>query len=139
MPGSSEVTDLERQLLEIAADYRDRAHAPITGYKVGAALLGADERAYGGCNVEHIILSLSCCAEQVAVHTGVAEGCPRFTTVAVVTESSPPAAPCGSCRQMLHAWGVERVVMGNTQGEVWATTLAELLPHAFDLKAPRSV
>lgn len=126
----------DQRLLDCAATLRTRAHAPISNYQVGAALLAEDGTVIGGCNVEHIVLGLSCCAEQVAIHTAVAQGITRFSTVAVMTASSPPAAPCGSCRQVLHSWGVERVIMGNTAGEVVVVTLSELLPYAFDLKEP---
>jgi cytidine deaminase len=129
-------SDADRSLLEVARRYQGRAHAPLSNYRVGAALRGADGRVFGGCNVEHIVMSLSCCAERVAVFTGIAEGSSRFTDVAVFTDSSPPAAPCGSCRQALHGFGVERVVMGNPRGEISVCTLRELLPRAFDLEGP---
>jgi len=128
----------DSELLRVARDYRERAWAPISNYRVGAALLGDDGKVYGGCNVEHIILGLSCCAERVAIQSAIAEGARGFSAVAVVTVSSPPAAPCGSCRQMLHTWGIERVLMGNLDGEVEVMTMAELLPRAFNLKAPLS-
>jgi cytidine deaminase len=123
-------------LVDVAARYRERAWAPISNYKVGAALLGDDGKVYGGCNVEHIILGLSCCAERVAIQSAVAEGVRGFSAVAVFTASSPPAAPCGVCRQMLHTWGVQRVIMANTTGEREVASMAELLPRAFDLKGP---
>lgn len=139
MPDSETLSDVDRELLEAAEVYRERAHAPISNYQVGAALLGETDDGpaiFGGCNFEHIVLGLSCCAEQVALHTAIAEGVRKFTTVAVFTTSSPPAAPCGSCRQALSAWGVERVVMGNDKGEVVIVPFSALLPYAFDLKGP---
>ncbi len=126
----------DQQLIAAAHGARAKAWAPISNYHVGAALLADDGTIVPGCNVEHIILALSCCAEQVAVHAGVVEGHRRFSTVAVVTDSSPPASPCGSCRQMLYTWGVSRVIMANLAGEVRESTIAELLPLAFALEGP---
>jgi cytidine deaminase len=140
--GASELDDIDRELLEVAADYATRAWAPLSHYLVGAALLAEDPenpgemRVHGGANVEDIILSLSCCAERVAIQSAIAEGVRKFSRVAVHTVSSPPAAPCGPCRQLLLSWGVEKVVMGNPQGEVVVATLAELLPMAFVLAVP---
>jgi cytidine deaminase len=123
----------DQALLALARDTRRNAYAPMSTYRVGAAVETADGRRFGGCNVEHIVLGLTCCAEMVAVFKGVSEGCRAFTTVAVYVDDDPAAAPCGSCRQMLHFWRVERVVIGNEAGaEVVA--LSYLLPHAFGLR-----
>jgi cytidine deaminase len=49
----------------------------------------------------------------------------------VVTDSDPPAAPCGACRQVLSEFGTElRVEAIGPRGSV-AWTMAELLPAAF--------
>lgn len=138
MPASDPTAD-DLALLAVAKDYASRAYAPISHYYVGAALrckTAAGEQMIGGCNVEHIVLSLSSCAERVAIFTAIAQGAREFDTVAVYTHSSPPAAPCGSCRQMLHTWKISRVVMGNDRGEVRVVTMDDLLPYAFDLEGP---
>lgn len=136
----SEPTAADLALLGVARRYAGNAYADISHYHVGAALRCFDgagaERVIGGCNFEHIVLSLSNCAERVAVQTALAEGLRRIEEVAVFTRSSPPAAPCGSCRQVLHLFGVRRVVMGNDRGEVIAVDFADLLPYAFDLQGP---
>ena len=135
---ASELTVEDIDLLAVARQYSERAYAPISNYRVGGAVRSAEGRIYGGCNVEHIVLSLSCCAERVAVFGGLADGARTFREVAVFTRSSPPAAPCGPCRQVLHGFGVKRVVMGNDRGEALVCSLAELLPMAFDLEGPVS-
>jgi cytidine deaminase len=124
------------KLLDVARQYQGRAWAPISNYRVGAALLTRDGAVIGGANVEHIVLSLSCCAERIALQTAISEGHREFSAVAVFTDSSPPAAPCGSCRQMLHTWNVQRIIMGNSGGETVEITIDELLPLAFQLKVP---
>lgn len=124
----------DSELIEAARAAQRNAYAPMSGYHVGAAIRCGDGTIVSGCNVEHVVLPLTCCAEQVAVHTAVAQGHREITEVAVYTNSSPPASPCGACRQVLVAWGVSRVVMANDRGEVVVTTLAELLPLAFGAK-----
>ena len=62
----------------------------------------------------------------------VAAGARRFTAIAVATTSSPPAAPCGGCRQVLREFGPDLVVVAvNDAGERRTWPLAELLPDAF--------
>jgi cytidine deaminase len=129
-------TPEDEALIAAARAVQKQAWAPISNYHVGAALLAEDGSIIPGCNVEHIILALSCCAEQCAIHAAVAKGHRRFSTVAVVTDSSPPASPCGSCRQVLYTWGVQRVIMTNPQGEILETTIRDLLPLAFALEGP---
>ena len=57
--------------------------------------------------------------------------------VAVVTDMSPPARPCGLCRQTLAEFARELtdlpILVVNPQGERAETTLAELLPQPFSL------
>lgn len=123
-------------LVAAAVDARTRAFAPISNYRVGAALRTADGTVVQGCNVENILLGLTCCAEKVAVFKGVSDGITEFVEVAVVTVSSPPAAPCGSCRQLMATWGVQRVICANLEGERFVVDMDELLPHRFLLKGP---
>lgn len=132
----SQLSEPDQALLSAARDVREHAHAPISNYRVGASVRTASGQVIAGCNVEHIILSMSACAEVVAVYTAIAAGHRDFGDAAVFTSSSPPATPCGRCRQLLHGWGIQRVLCGNSQGEVVVHLMSDLLPHAFDLHAP---
>ena len=49
--------DIKSQLYEKAAAARNNAYAPYSGYKVGAALMTAEEKIYASCNVENISLA----------------------------------------------------------------------------------
>lgn len=121
-------------LVAAAVEARSQAHAPYSRFPVGAALLAEDGRVFQGCNVEISSFSLTCCAERVAVFKAVSEGCRRFVAVAVVTDTSPPAAPCGACRQVLHDFGGPelRVLIGGSDGAVIEShALGDLLPRAF--------
>jgi cytidine deaminase len=122
-------------LLAAARAARESAYAPFSGFAVGAALLAEDGRIFTGCNVENRSFGLSLCAERAAVAAAVAAGARRFRAVAVVTDASPPAAPCGLCRETLAEFcGPDFPVhVANLDGEERTTTLGELLPHPFVL------
>ncbi len=125
----------EREALVAAATAaRENAAAPYSRFHVGAALLAADGRIFGGCNVESASYGLTCCAERTAVFKAISEGVRSFRAVAVVTGADEPTSPCGACRQVL--WDQCRdisVVMATTGGKLEETTLAALLPRAFEL------
>lgn len=123
----------DESLVELARQAQSRAVADITQYQVGAALVTADGSIFTGCNIEHIVLAETVCAEKVAIVKAISEGHTEFKKVVVYTDSSPPATPCGSCRQMLHRWDVHEIVASNSQGEVEHWRLETLLPGAFKL------
>jgi len=122
--------DLER-LRAAAVEVRARAHAPYSGYLVGAAVLGADGRVYAGCNVENASYGLSVCAERHAVAALVAAGAAPPRALVVLTDSDPPASPCGACRQVLAEFGDFPVILAGTGGGEVRTSVGELLPLAF--------
>jgi cytidine deaminase len=130
--------EMRKKLIEAAVAARQWAYAPYSNYQVGAALLTGSGRIYDGVNVENAAYPTAMCAERVAVFKAVSEGERSFEAIAVATANG--GSPCGSCRQVLAEFGLEtRVLITNDQGEVvWETTVADLLPGAFqpdDLKA----
>jgi cytidine deaminase len=122
------VTD---SLLEAARAVQARAYAPYSRYRVGAALEAEDGRVFVGCNVENASYGLTQCAERAAVTAMVAAGAVRVRRVVVVTDSDPPASPCGACRQVLMEFGPDAVIesVGPSRRERW--TVRELLPAGF--------
>jgi cytidine deaminase len=121
-------------LIVAATIARERAYAPYSRFKVGAAIEAEDGTIVTGCNVENASYGLTMCAERVAIGRGVAEGMTRFARVAVVTDTDTLTPPCGACRQVL--WEFARdaeILLANLAGRVATYTLPELLPHAFDL------
>lgn len=117
------------ELIAAAWEARDKAYAPYSGFKVGAALLGAKGQIFPGCNVENISYGLTNCAERVAVGAAVAAGSLEFDKVAVVADTSTPISPCGACRQVLAEFGVKTVILANRTDHV-VFSLNELLPRA---------
>ena len=118
-------------LIEAARAAQANAHAPYSGYPVGAALETEDGRVFVGANVENASFGLTNCAERVALGAAVAQGARAFTRLVIVTRSEPPVAPCGACRQALAEFGLELTVesVGSRTTKQW--TLRELLPDAF--------
>ncbi len=118
-------------MLEAARAVQRLAYAPYSGYRVGAALEGADGRVFVGCNVENASYGLTICAERAALVAAVAAGVRQFRRIVVVSDSDPPASPCGACRQMLAEFGpaLEVEAVGPAKAQRWI--LSELLPDAF--------
>jgi cytidine deaminase len=120
------------ELVTLAAEVRERAHAPYSGFQVGAVLLAGGDL-FAGANVENASYPLSVCAEPNAVGAMVAAGQRRIEAVVVVTDAAEPTPPCGGCRQILWEFGPDAVVVARTLGGAESRwTLAELLPAAFD-------
>lgn len=119
------------RLCRAALDARLRAHAPYSGFRVGAALLAADGEIITGCNVENATYGLTVCAERVAVWKAVSEGKKKFKAIAVAAETAP--MPCGACRQILWEFcGDIPVYVVDTQNRIETHRVSELMPHPFD-------
>ena len=119
-------------LLAAAREARGHAYAPYSRFAVGAALRAGSGRVYVGCNVENASFSHTCCAERVAVFSAVAAGETTFDLVVVVTDTDPPASPCGACRQVLFEFGPDAsVVYANLAGAKVERRVRELLPDGF--------
>ena len=126
------ITMQEKQsLIDLANKARERAYAPYSKYRVGAALRTKTGRIYTGVNVENAAYPHTMCAERVAIFKAVSEGEKEFDIISVVTDNGGP--PCGGCRQVLAEFGLDTVVlMADKDGKlVKETTVKELLPEAF--------
>lgn len=121
------------ELLERARAIRERAHAPYSGYPVGAALRTDDGTIHVGCNVENASYGLTICAERAAVAAAVGAGRTGFRRLALVSEGSEPAPPCGACRQVLAEFAPELEIISEADGSRRRWTLDQLLPAPFTL------
>jgi len=120
-------------LVEAALKARENAHAPFSGFQVGAAVEDEAGRIYTGCNVENATLGLTVCAERVAVFCAIAQGARKFRRVAVVADTPVLTPPCGACRQILwELCGDIEVILANLAGTSERLHLTELLPRPFD-------
>ena len=121
------------RLIEAAHKARERAHAPFSNFRVGAAV--EDERGtiYSGCNVENASYGLSMCAERVAIFKAKSEGAGRLVRVAVVADTDTLTPPCGACRQILWEFcGDVPVTLTNLHGLEETYRMSTLLPKPFD-------
>jgi cytidine deaminase len=110
----------------------ERAYAPYSGLRVGAAGQAADGRIVTGCNVENASYGLTLCAEcglVSALHASDAGGSPdSLIAVATVAGDGAPLLPCGRCRQLLLEAGGSHLLVDTAEGPV---ELSALLPAAF--------
>ncbi|MBE6553762.1 MAG: cytidine deaminase [Ruminococcaceae bacterium] len=131
------MTDLD--LMRLAEQAREKAYAPYSGFRVGAALLSKTGRVYLGCNIENAAYTPTNCAERTAFFKAVSEGERNFEAIAIVggqgDSISRLCAPCGVCRQVMVEFCSPdfRVLLGNCE-QLQATTLGELLPLSFSPK-----
>jgi cytidine deaminase len=124
------------RLVEEATVARERAYAPYSRYKVGAALATRKGTIFVGCNVENASLGATICAERGAIMQMVAAG--ELDPVACAVVTGDGASPCGICRQVLAEFARDMPVAvvaadapGGAAGRV--VQLEDLLPLAFEL------
>ncbi|VAV92512.1 Cytidine deaminase [hydrothermal vent metagenome] len=125
-----------KTLSKAAETVMAQAYAPYSNYLVGAAIRTVSGKIYAGCNVENAAYPLGNCAESSAIAAMIAGGEQEIAEVFVMTQGDKPGTPCGGCRQRLAEFAGPDVLVhcGLANGELHTCTMAELLPHAFDLK-----
>lgn len=121
------------KLITEANRAREKAYAPYSNFKVGAALLGENDHVYHGCNIENAAYSMCNCAERTALFSAYADGVRNFKMLAVVADSKRPVPPCGACRQVMSELCDPEmpVILTNLNGASERTTVKALLPGAF--------
>ena len=124
----------DEQLIDLAKKSRERAYVPYSKFKVGAAVLAASGKAYGGCNIENASYPVTNCAERTAIFKAVSEGERDLVAIAVVADTEDPCSPCGACRQVMAEFKIPRIIMTNMKGDTKVVSLAEILPFAFSDK-----
>lgn len=127
----------DEELVSLAVAAREKAHAPYSRFRVGAALLCASGAVCTGANIENAAYSPSVCAERVAFFSAVHAGERDFTAIAVAGGPadggvSAFTAPCGVCRQVMREFCGPGFRILLTDGkEIRETTLGALLPESF--------
>ena len=120
-------------LVAAARAVRLRAHAPYSGFQVGAVLETPGGLLIAGCNVENATYGLTICAERVAVVKAISDGETTFTRIAIVADTETPTPPCGACRQILWEFGGDlEIILANLHEVKAVYRLADLLPLPFD-------
>jgi homotetrameric cytidine deaminase len=124
--GSQALVDAARAVME-------RAHAPYSRFRVGAALRADDGSIHVGANVENAAYPQGQCAEASAIGALIAAGRTRITEAAVIGDGDAPCVPCGGCRQRLREFmePAAEIHLCSASGSRDTATLAALLPRSF--------
>lgn len=124
-------TDVNKeQLAALAREARERAYAPYSKYRVGAALLTAEGEVFTGCNVENAVYPATICAERVAISKAVSVGYRDFVAIAVATSNA--GSPCGICRQVMYEFAPDlQIYLVDDEAICAEYSLRELLPDGF--------
>ena len=123
----------DNKLIEAARAAREKAHAPYSNFRVGAAVRTKAGKIYTGCNIENASYGLTLCAERVAIFKAISEGDHEFEAIAVFCDTEKLTPPCGPCRQIIWEFaGDIPVILSNLKGKVERETAAKLLPRPFD-------
>lgn len=123
----------KKELVSMAKKASEKAYAPYSKFKVGAALLTNSGKIYSGCNVENSSYSMTICAERNAVFQAVADGNLEFSAIAIYADSDLSFPPCGACRQVLAEFVQDMPIIISNRNSVSETTLAAILPERFTL------
>jgi cytidine deaminase len=124
---------LKQKLIEEAVRAKEKAYAPYSNFRVGAALL-ADDNIFTGFNIENASYSLTICAERVAAVKAITKGCKNFDKIAVATEKESFIVPCGACLQFLAEFSDNlEIILVNGKGKSKITSLKKLFPVPFEL------
>ena len=126
------------RLLEMAHEAAQRAYAPYSGFRVGAAIRLTNGAIVTGVNVENASYGLTICAERSALVRAVSQFGPemRVEAIAVANLNAAPSPPCGACRQVLAEFTLpEAMVIFPAADGPRAMPFRELLPLAFEMRA----
>jgi cytidine deaminase len=120
-------------LFEVARAARERAYAPYSRFRVGAALATVDGTIHAGCNVENAAYPVGACAEAGAISAMVAGGGAEIAALLVLGDGVGLCTPCGACRQRIREFAGPdaSIFVAGPEGVRRRFTLDELLPESF--------
>lgn len=122
----------DRELINLAKEAAEKAYAPYSRFKVGAALECVNGKIFLGCNIENAALGSTMCAERVAIYKAISEGETNFSRIAIYGEGAEYCMPCGNCRQVISEFSRDiEVLCARSTGSYVSYKLNQLLPHAF--------
>ncbi|MBU0956351.1 MAG: cytidine deaminase [Spirochaetes bacterium] len=121
-----------KDLFEQALAVANRAYAPYSNFRVGAALLCEDGSVVTGANIENRSFGLTICAERSAIVAALAQGKTKFKALVIACpDAAYPVSPCGACRQVISEFVTPDfpIAFGGGDGKLVQSTMAELFPH----------
>ena len=138
----NELTDADKNLVDLAKSATQRAYSPYSRFNVGAALLLANGEIVTGSNQENVAFPSGTCAERTTCfyahssYPGV-----RFVKLAIAAFHNGaftphPVSPCGACRQVLAEYerigGEKLEIILYGADEIYVLSeVADLLPLIF--------
>ena len=137
-----ELTDEQREVLEMAKEQTKHSYCPYSGFHVGAAAKLANGTLIAGCNQENAAYPSGLCAERTALFAAGAQYPDQPVTrlgIACFTDghfTKEPGSPCGACRQVMieteHRYGGKMEVLLYGEDATWVfESAADLLPLIF--------
>lgn len=120
-------------LFAAALAAQQKAYAPYSRFKVGAAILADDGAVYPGCNVENAAYPVGACAEAGAISAMIAGGAHAIRAILVIGDGAELVTPCGACRQRIREFAQPEtpILIAGAEGVRARFSLAELLPASF--------
>lgn len=126
-------SDIKERILtlsDFARNAIDKSYAPITGRKVGAAILTNDGHVYTGSVVESNLTAATICAERAAIIKAITEGDISFDSLVIYGDSVENFPyPCGSCRQFMAEYGDFFIALMKSDGAIRIYKASSLLPN----------
>ena len=130
------------RLVAHALEMVPRAYAPYSRFQVGAAVLAASGKIYGGANVENASYPAGICAERSAIAQAISAGERKLAAIAICGGKDGViagfCAPCGICRQTMREFCDPeefRVVVARSTSDYKIYSLDQLLPESFGPEA----
>ncbi|WP_223550900.1 cytidine deaminase [Aestuariivivens sp. NBU2969] len=131
-------------LMNQAIEAREKAYAPYSDFKVGAALLLDNGEVITGSNQENASYPSGLCAERTAIYYAGAKFPESKVLKMAITAASNkvktivPIPPCGACRQAIAEYevkqkqAIEIYFMGESGKVIKSNSLENLLPLVFN-------
>ena len=127
------MNNIDDKLAKLAKEAGEKAYAPYSNFRVGAALITDSGNIYTGCNIENAAYPATVCGEDVAVFKAISEGETKIDTIAVAcidAESDTALFPCGVSRQRLSEFNTDSVIVVDKKGYK-KYSFSEILPFDF--------
>lgn len=122
-------------LIKRALEYKERAYAPYSHFRVGAAVLTENNNIFGGCNIENVSFGATNCAERTAIFKAVSEEGKTFIkALAIVSDDDCYTYPCGICRQVISEFAAKdiKIILAKKEEDYIIKEMKDIFPEPFD-------
>lgn len=125
--------DINKVLIDLALESREKAYVPYSNFKVGSAILTEDGSIYSGCNIENASYTPTVCAERVAIFKAIFDGHRNIKKIAVVGKIGDFTFPCGVCRQVIREFCSDdcEIIIIKNKDEHKVLKFSDILPYSF--------